>query len=87
MKRSNLKYFIAATLVAAGVTAVSMYSCEKENITPTGQVQMDYEKLAEPDQPSGPAVCGEVQRKQICWKMENRSEWHTAIMTQRSSTS
>jgi hypothetical protein len=34
MNHSNFRFLIASTFFAAGIAAVSVYSCEKENITP-----------------------------------------------------
>ena len=46
MKSSKLKYMLFASLAAVGITAVSVYSCEKEVITPNNEISADTERVA-----------------------------------------
>lgn len=68
MKTSKLKYVLFASLAAIGITAASVYSCEKEVITPNSPSPAESERMAsdlrltiaEPD-----AVCGAVTEKYL----------------------
>ena len=65
MKTSNLKYIFLAAGVALGVTAVSVYSCEKQNFVPnTDDAVSAYEDptkfITEPG-----AICGEMEEKYL----------------------
>jgi hypothetical protein len=46
MKTSKLKYVLFASLAAIGITAVSVYSCEKEVIAPSNEITADTERSA-----------------------------------------
>lgn len=46
MKNSKLKYVLLASLAAVGITAVSVYSCEKEVISPNNEISADTERMA-----------------------------------------
>lgn len=46
MKTSKLKYVLIASLAAVSITAVSVYSCEKEVITPVNEISADTERSA-----------------------------------------
>jgi hypothetical protein len=46
MKSSKLKYALLASLAAIGITAVSVYSCEKEVITPNNSISADTERMS-----------------------------------------
>lgn len=68
MKTSKLKYVLAAAVVAVGVTAVSVYSCEKEDINPTGLSSSELDSRAAQINitlPSPIKVCGEVKEEYI----------------------
>lgn len=68
MKTSKVKYVLAAALVAVGVTAVSIYSCEKEDINPTGlsSSEMDARAaLIKISLPSPIKVCGDIKEEYI----------------------
>lgn len=63
MKKSNLKYFFIATIAALGITAVSVYSCEKQDFVPntTEAVSNDPTKfVTEPGD-----ICGDMIQKMI----------------------
>lgn len=68
MKTSKLKYVLFASMAAIGITAASVYSCEKEVITPNSLSPAESEKMAselrltvaEPG-----AVCGSVTEKYL----------------------
>lgn len=57
--KKNLKYVFLTGLVALGVAAVSVYSCEKEVITPNSPENRSAEVL-----PDG-AICGKMINKQL----------------------
>lgn len=68
MKTSKVKYVLAAALVAVGVTAVSVYSCEKEDINPTGLSSSELDARAAEikiDLPSPIKVCGDIKEEYI----------------------
>jgi hypothetical protein len=68
MKTSKVKYVLAAALVAVGVTAVSVYSCEKEDVNPTGLSSSEMDARAAEiriDLPSPIKVCGDVKEEYI----------------------
>lgn len=68
MKKSSLKYVLFAAVAAVGVVAASIYSCEKEVVSPTGSEKSDYERLAVAlHVPVPPSVnaCGEILEKYI----------------------
>ena len=46
MKTSKLKYVLVASLAAIGITAVSVYSCEKEMISPNSITTAESEGMA-----------------------------------------
>jgi hypothetical protein len=59
--KKNLKYVFAAGLVALGVSAVSVYSCEKEVITPnTPELQSRSAEVL----PAGD-ICGKMVNKEL----------------------
>lgn len=68
MKNSKFKFALVALALATGVTAVSVYSCEKENIVPGSTSEVDAEQsvselkltIADPDQ-----VCGTVSERYL----------------------
>ena len=63
MKPSNLKYLFIAAGVALGVTAISVYSCEKQQFTPnTAEAVADdpTKFITEPG-----AICGEMIEKSL----------------------
>lgn len=71
MKTSKLKFVLAAAVVAVGVTAVSVYSCEKEEINPTGLSSTELDARAAEikiDLPSPIKVCGDIQEEYIVSK-------------------
>jgi hypothetical protein len=68
MKTSKVKFVLAAALVAVGVTAVSVYSCEKEDVNPTGLSSSEMDARAaevQIDLPSPINVCGDVKEEYI----------------------
>lgn len=63
MKKSNLKFIFIAIGIAIGITAVSVYSCEKQEFTPntTEAISDDPTKfVTEPG-----AVCGKMVEKRV----------------------
>lgn len=63
MKRSNVKYLILASVAAVGMIAVSMYSCEKENIIPNDQLEKNSSSEEMGAKPQ--TICGKVIEKQV----------------------
>lgn len=57
--KKNLKYVFAAGVIALGITAVSVYSCEKEVITPNSPENRSAVVLPDGD------VCGKMVNKQL----------------------
>jgi hypothetical protein len=71
MKTSKLKYVLAAAVVAVGVTAVSVYSCEKEDVNPTGLSSTEMDARASEIKialPSPIKVCGDIQEEYVVSK-------------------
>lgn len=63
MKKSNLKYLFASVVVALGVVAVSVYSCEKEVITPNNLTTEGTEMKTDVNIPIPGSICGKIQQK------------------------
>lgn len=62
MKRSNVKMLLFAAVAALGVTAVSMYSCEKETIVPNQELS---EKASDKNLPVQGSICGKIVEKSL----------------------
>jgi hypothetical protein len=65
MKRKKLFYAFLAFFVTLSAISISVYSCEKESITPGDSQLMKFENLQEPELPSGPAICGSYQERDL----------------------
>jgi hypothetical protein len=65
MKRKNLVYAFFAFIATLTAISISVYSCEKESITPSDSQLMKFESLDEPELPSGPAICGTYQERDL----------------------
>lgn len=57
--KKNLKYVFVAGVIALGAAAVSVYSCEKEVITPNSPANRSAEVLPDGD------ICGKMVNKQL----------------------
>ena len=62
MKKSNVKALLFVAVAAIGVTAVSMYSCEKEVITPNNSEKLKVEDLTVPTPDN---YCGKLVEKSM----------------------
>jgi hypothetical protein len=65
MKRKNLVYAFFAFIATLTAISISVYSCEKETITSENTQLMKVEDLQEPELPSGPAICGSYQERDL----------------------
>jgi hypothetical protein len=65
MKRKNLFYAFLAFFVTLSAISISVYSCEKESIAPGDNQLMKFENLQEPELPTGPAICGSYQERDL----------------------
>ena len=65
MKRKNLVYAFFAFIGTLTAISISVYSCEKEALTPRDSQLMKFENLEEPELPSGPAICGTYQERDL----------------------
>ena len=65
MKRNKLIYAFIAFIFTLSAISISVYSCEKETITPNDNQSMKFESLQEPELPSGPAICGTYQERDL----------------------
>jgi hypothetical protein len=65
MKRKKLVYAFFAFIATLTAISISVFSCEKETITPSDSQLMKYEDLQEPELPSGPALCGTYQERDL----------------------
>ena len=68
MKSSKLKYVLFASLTAIGITAASVYSCEKEVFAPTGPTAAESSKMASElkltiEEPQ--SLCGAITEKYL----------------------
>jgi hypothetical protein len=65
MKRKKLVYAFFAFIFTLVAISISVYSCEKETIAPSDTQLMKFEELQEPELPSGPAICGSYQERDL----------------------
>jgi hypothetical protein len=63
MKKSNLKFIFVAIGIAIGVTAVSVYSCEKQEFTPNTAEAVSDDPTRFITEPG--AVCGDMIEKRV----------------------
>lgn len=63
MKKSNLKFIFVAIGIAIGVTAVSVYSCEKQDFTPKTAEAISDDPTRFITEPG--AVCGKMIEKRV----------------------
>lgn len=83
--KKNLKSILAIAVVATGVIAVSMYSCEKENIQPNNATEEVVEKDITTILPDAMSLCGEITKTQLV-SAQSGSTIGTAFIYNNKST-